>query len=118
MARRGKVRFDRRTVVLVLLALLAAPAGLIARGIDRTKLVGVVIDNEQATRTGDWKKSTHTRPFVDAGYIHDDHTAKGQRQVRFAANLPKAGEYEVRVSYSIGGSRATTCRWRFTLPAE
>ena len=112
MARCGNARFDRRAVVLALLALLAAPSGLLAQGIDRTKLVGVVIDNAQATLTGEWKRSTSVRPFVDAGYIHDDNTAKGERQVRFSAKLPKAGEYEVRISYSTGGSRATPRRPR------
>ena len=107
MARCGNVRFDRRAVALALLALLAAPAGLLAQGIDRTKLAGVVVDDAQATLTGEWKPSTSVQPFIDAGYIHDDNTAKGQRQVRFATKLPKAGEYEVRISYSTGGSRAT-----------
>jgi hypothetical protein len=107
IARSGKACFDLAAAVVALLAVLAAPAGLFAQGVDRTKLVGVVVDNAQATLTGKWKPSTSVPPFVDAGYIHDDNTAKGERQVRFATKLPKAGEYEVRLSYCAGGSRAT-----------
>jgi len=86
---------------------LASAARAASVGLDGAKLPGVVLDNTTAQLTGTWKDSTHTAPFVGAGYIHDDNSDKGNRSVRFQPNLAEAGEYEVRISYSIGSSRAT-----------
>ncbi|MBW3598466.1 MAG: hypothetical protein KY475_14495, partial [Planctomycetes bacterium] len=92
---------------LCLAFLLAASAALHAQGIDPASLHGTVIDDAAAEYTGDWKPSTHTKPFVGDGYRHDDNADKGNRSARFAAVLPANGEYHVLLAYTPGGSRAT-----------
>ncbi len=71
------------------------------------KLVGLVVDDKEAKLVGTWKPSTFTRPYVGDGYLSDDKSGKGEKSATFTPKLPKAGEYEVFVSYTIGGNRST-----------
>ena len=73
----------------------------------RSELMGFVVDNNEATLIGSWKRSTHTRGFLEDGYIHDENTEKGRKSVTFNPNLPAAGHYEVRISYTPGTNRAS-----------
>jgi len=68
-------------------------------------LPGIVVDDAQAKLVGDWKKSTYSGKWVGAGYLHDDRSDKGAKSVTFTPDLPLAGYYEVRISYSGGGGR-------------
>jgi hypothetical protein len=70
-------------------------------------LAGVTIDDKEAKLVGVWKPSTFTRPYVGDGYLHDDRAGKGEKSATFTPKLPKAGEYEVYVSYTTGPTRAT-----------
>ncbi|MBT4867215.1 MAG: DUF1549 domain-containing protein [Planctomycetaceae bacterium] len=70
-------------------------------------LPGIVIDNTKAVAKGQWSASTSSPRFVAAGYLHDGNTGKGQRSVTFTTKLPSDEKYEVRVSYSPGGNRAS-----------
>jgi hypothetical protein len=98
----------QRTVVVSLSLLFAAAASFAAaQTIAPSSLAGVVIDDADATYEGDWKASTHVRPYVGEGYRHDDNAGKGERSARFAALVPENGEYHVLFSYTTGGSRAT-----------
>lgn len=56
--------------------------------------------------TGAWTTAAATKPFVGDGYRHDANAAKSKK-ARFAATLPKAGHYEVRLAYTINANRAT-----------
>lgn len=60
---------------------------------------GVVVDDVQAKRVGDWKASNRYPSFVGDGYVHDDDTGKGTCTITFAPALAKAGRYEVRLAY-------------------
>lgn len=80
-----------------------APAGRI----DKAKLTGVVVDDTQAEKTGEWRQSTSAGPFVGEGYLHDGNAEKGKMKVRFVPKLPAAGKYEVRLFYSPNPNRAT-----------
>jgi FAD dependent oxidoreductase len=86
-----------------------SPKGLLsaARGLDPAKLGGIVVDDEQAEKTGTWVHSTSAGPFVGAGYLHDNHEEQGKRKVRFTPKLPQAGSYEVRLFYTPHSNRAT-----------
>jgi hypothetical protein len=75
--------------------------------VDPAKLPGIVVDDTHAERKGSWLPSTHTRPYVGGGYLHDENSGKGAKSVRFRPKLPKAGRYEVRVAYAAGSNRAT-----------
>jgi hypothetical protein len=70
-------------------------------------LTGITVDDKDAKLVGTWKASTFTKPYVGVGYIHDDRAGKGEKSATFTPKLPKAGEYEVLISYTTGGTRST-----------
>jgi hypothetical protein len=77
-------------------------------GVGSQTLPGIVVDNQAAELTGVWKASIYsTNRFVDQNYIQDGRTGKGKKSVRFVPNLPHAGQYEVRISYTPGENRTT-----------
>ncbi len=70
------------------------------------KYKGIVVDDRDAEKVGQWKASVLMKDFVGEGYIHDNNTNKGETSIRFTTRLPKTGRYEVRLSHSPGSSRA------------
>ncbi|MCA9082289.1 MAG: DUF1553 domain-containing protein, partial [Planctomycetaceae bacterium] len=68
-------------------------------------LLGVVVDDTAANLKGFWKNSSLSPSYIGAGYIHDDKADKGQKSVTFTPDLPQAGEYEVRISYTANNGR-------------
>ena len=75
----------------------------------KTKLAqfktGLIIDDSEAIKHGDWKSSTHSKGYVGAGYLHDDRTGKGEKSVEFPVKISKSARYDVRVSYTPGSGR-------------
>ena len=67
---------------------------------------GIVVDDLEAEKIGDWMKSTSNKTFFGDNYIHDKGEGKGQKKVIFTAELEEAGEYEVRFGYTAGTNRA------------
>jgi hypothetical protein len=90
-----------------------SPEGIAGRGgargvgIDLKKLSGIVVDDDAATKTGDWVHSASTGGYVGDGYLHDGSAGRGQRRVRFTPKLPAAGRYDVRLFYPAFSNRAT-----------
>lgn len=76
-------------------------------GIDPKKLLGVVVDDEQAERVGFETTSSSIGPFVAGGYRHDGAKDRGKQTARFTPDLPAAGKYQVRVAYTANANRAT-----------
>lgn len=70
-------------------------------------LPGIVVDDAQAKRVGEWTSSTTIATYVGEGYIHDADAGKGTKTVTFNPELPESGQYEVRIAYPIGANRAT-----------
>ncbi len=70
------------------------------------RLPGIVIDDTQAKRVGEWTESATVRNFVGTGYLHDNAADKGRKTVTFIPDLPRAGKYEVRLAYVPGSNRA------------
>ncbi len=68
---------------------------------------GVLVDDAEAQRVGNWKASTYSPTFVGVGYVHDDNAGKGQKSITFTPDLPRAGEYDVRLSYTAAKGRAS-----------
>ena len=68
-------------------------------------LPGVVVDDAQAKRVGEWQLSQSVKPFIGAGYLHDIDSGKGAKTLTFQPELPKSGVYEVRLAYTAGGNR-------------
>ncbi|WP_162006653.1 DUF1553 domain-containing protein [Roseimaritima sediminicola] len=75
--------------------------------IDPKTLAGIVVDDDQAEKVGEWKESTHTRGYVGRHYVHDQGEQRGRRRVIYRPELPAGGTYEVRISYTAGSNRST-----------
>ncbi len=75
-------------------------------GVRLDSLPGIVVDDAQAAGANQWGLSSSQPSFVGRGYRHDGNEKKGQ-SASFTASLPKAGKYEVRISYSANPNRAT-----------
>ena len=69
-------------------------------------LEGVVVDDNEAERKGTWEASTSVAPFVGDHYRHDGNEDKADKAALYSANLDE-GRYEVRMSYTAHGNRAT-----------
>lgn len=83
------------------------PARKGVRVLDAAKMAGVVVDDEDAKLTGDWKQSSSLGPYVGKGYRHDGDADKGKLTARFTPKLSKAGRYEVRLFYPPSSNRAS-----------
>ncbi|MEM6689333.1 MAG: DUF1553 domain-containing protein [Planctomycetota bacterium] len=70
------------------------------------ELEGVVVDDQQAIKTGKWTDSKIYRHYVGKGYVHDGNAGDGNASIRFEAELDP-GIYEIRVAFSPGGTRAS-----------
>ncbi len=78
-----------------------------ATSITPKSLSGIVVDDEDATRTGFDEASAVIGPYVAAGYRHDGNADKGNQSIQFPITIEDAGQYEVRISYSSNANRAT-----------
>ena len=77
------------------------------RAFQKDALRGIVLDDVDAKRVGKWVSSTHVAGYLGRGYIHDDNKSKGTKSVRFVPDIPNDGEYEIRLIFTSGPSRAT-----------
>lgn len=84
------------------------PPGAASKGrsLPVEKVPGVVVDDANALKVGEWKDSSFTRVFVGEGYTHDLNADKGTKTITYQAELPVPGEYDVWLSYSVSESRA------------
>ena len=73
----------------------------------KTSLVGIVVDNSTSRKIGKWKSSRYNPNFVGKDYVHDINQGKGKKSVVFEPKLKRGGRYEVRMSYTAGGNRAS-----------
>lgn len=71
-----------------------------------TDFPGIVIDNDRAEVTGDWKSSGSSGPYVGLEYLHDENAASAENRVRYLPRLSLPGRYEIRISYSVNPNRA------------
>ena len=67
---------------------------------------GLVLDDAEARKVGEWKFSQWTRRYIEDGYTHDLDEAKGEKTATFQPHFPEAGRYEVRFAYTPGSNRA------------
>ncbi len=68
---------------------------------------GIVVDDIDATKKGDWKSSTASSTFIGHGYSHDSNLQNGLCSALFEAKLPKPGNYEVRLAYQSNANRSS-----------
>ena len=84
----------------------AKKATLRSGALDPKVLAGIVVDDSQAKKVGEWTHSTSTKTFVGDGYLHDANLGKGEKSLTFQPENLRAGKYEVRLAYSPGKTRA------------
>jgi hypothetical protein len=75
--------------------------------LDAKKMEGIVIDDDKATKTGEWQLSRANRPYLGDGYVHDGNTKDGKASLTFNAEVPAAGSYLIRVLYPVNENRAS-----------
>jgi hypothetical protein len=69
-------------------------------------LPGVALDTDEAALNGDWHSSRNSAPYVGYEYLHESNQNNPENRVRYTPNLPQAGWYEIRLSYSAHPNRA------------
>jgi hypothetical protein len=77
------------------------------RGLEGVKVEGILVDDDAAELTGEWKQSSAAAKFIGDGYRHDRKAQDGKAAARFAAKLPKPGRYEVRLAYPPNSNRSS-----------
>ncbi|MCA9084126.1 MAG: FAD-dependent oxidoreductase [Planctomycetaceae bacterium] len=82
---------------------LAGPMGPMP-GLDPEKMEGIVIDDRQAERTGDWGSGTGLKGFVGYGYLY---STNANASIRFALTAPKTARYDVRIAWLPHENRGT-----------
>ena len=75
--------------------------------------VGVVMDDPEAKTTGSWRKSTYRKNHIGDHYLVSN-PADEPNTITWKAKLPKAGKYEIRVSFGGGGGLAKTAGYLVT----
>jgi hypothetical protein len=73
--------------------------------VGRIDLPGITLDNRSAELVGEWMRSQSSPRWVGEEYIHDKSEKKTEKTATFRPMIPKAGRYEVRLSYSAGSNR-------------
>jgi Protein of unknown function (DUF1553)/Protein of unknown function (DUF1549)/Planctomycete cytochrome C len=68
-------------------------------------LSGVVVDDVNAKKVGEWEPSTSVKAYVGNGYLHDKNAGKGSKSVTFEPSDLKPGNYKVRLAYNHSESR-------------
>lgn len=71
------------------------------------KLPGIVIDDSDAVKTGDWVESASVPNIVGSGYVHDNNADKGAMTIVFSPNIPADGEYELFLISTPNQNRAS-----------
>ncbi len=71
------------------------------------ELPGIVLDDEAATLTGQWKTSSSTPGFVGHGYRHNQTAKVGDATARYKTDLPRDGRYEVLISWTAHSNRSS-----------
>jgi FAD dependent oxidoreductase len=73
------------------------------------KLEGIVLDDTEAEKAGEWIAGTLVESRrVGIGYIHDGNKDKGACTVRWRPEIPQAGEYEIVLHFPPHPNRATS----------
>lgn len=76
-------------------------------GVDPKRLPGIVCDDVEAKRDGEWLASSSVAGFVGTGYLHDNNEGRGKKSITFTIPVKATGKYEVRLFYTANPNRAT-----------
>jgi hypothetical protein len=68
---------------------------------------GIIVDDDDAERTGFDSQASTMSGYIHQGYRHDGNEHKGTQRAKFVPDLPKDGTYRVAIAYIPQGNRAT-----------
>jgi hypothetical protein len=72
------------------------------------KLPGIVLDETDAKREGEWiEGSLHGSQHIGTGYIHDANAEKGKLSLTWNVIIPEDGTYELILHFPPNANRAT-----------
>ncbi len=74
--------------------------------LDPKALPGIIVDDVQARKVGNWKHSTFTGRYLGEGYLYDDRAMKGEKTLTFQPEFVADGTYDVRLAYIPHTNRA------------
>lgn len=83
-----------------------SPEAPAAASFTKEQAGGIVVDDEEAQREGFDAQGHTTAGFFGIGYRHDGDAGKGMQRATFTPDLPKAGRYQVALSYGALANRA------------
>ncbi len=83
-----------------------SPPMPVVSSLKKADFPGIIVDDSEAQLTGFDSIGDTTPGFVEQGYRHDSDTAKGEQKARFIPVLPRAGLYQVAITYSALANRA------------
>ena len=86
--------------------------------ISKASLPGLVLDDTDAKISGVWTHSSSAGLYVGNDYLHDGHTEKGEKSVKWILKAPKSGRFQLRFSYSPNPNRATNVPVQITFGGE
>jgi len=107
--REAQIREHERVVADLESRIKAAGGGAAAGKsiVAAAELPGIVVDDAQARKVGEWTDSKFSKRYIASGYAHDGDTGKGEKTLTFQPDFPAAGEYEVRLAYVGGKGRSS-----------
>jgi len=83
------------------------PGSVAAVNVIAANLPGIVLDDPDAEKKGNWTPSTSAPKFVGESYLHDGNEGRGEKAVVYKFKIDKPGRYEVRIGYPPNANRAT-----------
>jgi hypothetical protein len=83
-------------------------------GIAPASLPGLILDDAQATLSGEWDRSASFKPHIGTGYLHDGQRSDGHSKATFRFKAPADGDFELRMAYSAHPTRTTRLPVRLT----
>jgi len=75
--------------------------------LDPHSLPGIVLDDLDGQRIGNWKSSRSFGGYVGQAYLHDGNHDKGAARVRYTTTVGQTGTYEIRLYFIPASNRAT-----------
>lgn len=78
---------------------------------NRAVLPGILLDDTDAERTGDWQQGSLTsEASIGPGYLHDGNSHKGESRLTWKLRPPRAGKYAVIFRYVPNANRTRAAR--------
>lgn len=82
------------------------------------KLPGIVVDDDEARKVGEWVNSSTVPHKVGTGYSHDDNGNKGSMSLAFTPEIPEEGRYELVFFSTPNANRASNVPVAVTVGGE